>query len=181
MVGCTKELWAWPHPWGVAGAKIETAWGYRPGEGVCTRSHMAHAGHTLTGPKPNNWISIFFWPTFDRWPSFVRLSRGCFPNGESIALVFDQSLAFVCSSVTWLLPQWRRHRIGLRLIVGLRLFICHVAASPMAKALHWLTFDRLPSFASLLRGCFPNGDDIALALDPSLALVYSSVTWLLPQ
>ena len=54
MVGCTKELWAWPHPWGVAGAKVETAWGYRPGEGVCTRSHMAHAGHTLTGPKPNN-------------------------------------------------------------------------------------------------------------------------------
>ena len=55
--GCTKELWAWPHPWGVAGAKIETAWGYSPGEGVCTRSHMAHAGHTLTGPKPDNWIS----------------------------------------------------------------------------------------------------------------------------
>ena len=85
--GCTKELWAWPHPWGVAGAKIETAWGYSPGEGVCTRSHMAHAGHTLTGPKPNNWISIFFWPTFDRWPSFVRLSRGCFPNNEGIAMV----------------------------------------------------------------------------------------------
>ena len=65
---------------------------------------MAHAGHTLTGPKPNNWISIFFW-------AYVR------------------SLAFVCSSVTWLLPQWRKHRIGLRLIVGLRLFVCHVAAS----------------------------------------------------
>ena len=49
----------------------------------------------------------------------------------------------------------------------------------MAKALHWLTFDRLPSFASLLRGCFPNGDGIALALDPSLAFVLL-FTWTLP-
>ena len=87
-------------------------------------------------PSPTTGFLFFFWPTFDRWPSFVCLSRGCFSNGESIALVFDQSLAFVCSSVTWLLPQWRKHRIGLRLIVGFRLFVCHVAASPMAKALH---------------------------------------------
>ena len=71
---------------------------------------MAHAGHTLTGPKPNDWISIFVWPTFDRWPSFVRLSRGCFTNGEGIALANVRSFAFVCLSVTWLFLQWRRLR-----------------------------------------------------------------------
>ena len=77
---------------------------------------MAHAGHTLTGPKPNNWISIFF-------------------------------------------------LLGLRSIVGLRLFVCHVAASPMAKASHWPSFDRWPAFVRLSRGCFSNDEGIALAFD----------------
>ena len=81
---------------------------------------MAHAGHTLTGPKPNNWISIFL--------------------------------------------------LGLRSIVGLRLFVCHVAASPMAKASYWSSINRWPSFVRLSRGCFPNNEGIGpQAFRPSVS------------
>ena len=118
---------------------------------------MAHAGHTLTAPKPDNGISSFFfslrsivglrlfvchvaaspmakashWSSFDRWPSFVRLSRGCFTNGEGIALANVRSFAFVCLSVTWLFLQWRRHCIGPRPIIG----FCSAVHMDVAMAL----------------------------------------------
>ena len=71
--------------------------------------------------------------------------------------------------------------LGLRSIVGLRLFVCHVAASPMAKTSHWSSFDRWPSFVRLSRGCFTNGEGIALANVRSLAFACLSVTWLFLQ